>query len=381
MLSRGTEPCTCCCVHEPKIYEGFSCWKEQKCSDTCYFKAETGGARSDREETLSKTNSVSKTKRKGSGSIYSRSFPSLSSHEAYSVRGSEICKLDPSEQASYYRSHVTQESTNKLRGYVYPHLSRRRPKEQISVSPQIASQGQGLRILPMKSKSHSTIDTKKLTTSMEQAIKRAAVKGAQTTMGSIFGSEYKGRWAYSFRNYNPNSLLELNSSREIAGRGKKRPHVVPQRQRHHRMVPMSDVTNPLEYGDSEDDTSSAVCFTETKHDLTTPLRCFPLGASSSKKSESKRNVVASNQQNRTNDKKNPKGPPSLRGIPPLPMCSKGVVFKQGQPTHLLQHQYSVRFNGVQNGFRYETLYLNGRGGSDSSLTIAGPWITPSAQHH
>ena len=368
-LSRGTEYCGCCCLHDNKIYEDLSPWRGERCSPDSDSREEIVGVKGTREDTASsKTHLNSKTKRRNSVTLYSKSLPSLSPNEVYDVRGTEICRLDPSEQASYYRVHVTQEASKKL-GYIYPRFARRKLKEQASISPQVTSQSHGLRIVPVQSKSYSLTDSKKLRVTMEQSIRRPP--GGR--VNSFLELDFKGRWARSLCNYKLNALPGPTPSQEVVTvKGNYR-----QMQQRHRAVSISahqsEARNHLVCTDCEEDSNSTHCLLETRADLSAPLQCFPLGSASHKKQESRK----SSSTTRHKSLRNSKGPSSSwKAVPPL-VSTSSVVLKPGQPTSLLQHHYSVRFGqGLQGGFRYETLSLRGRGGSDSTVTVTGPWISP-----
>lgn len=418
LLERRTVPsqCRCTCLHNGGDSGSFKGWGAIQCSAACgLISRESLGSKSVSKECISGSMERQKSgntkaaagKRRGSSGdkirvypLMSRSVPSLSSQDLYNVRGTEVCCLQPHEQALYYRQKVTYDAARKG-DVVHTHLPPRKKREAEPIAPQVATKGPGLQITPVHKPSQSdrymelrgtaSADSFLLLQTGSRAT--AAKQGTSGSNGSRSGAKKKleqdsrVHWA-SMKLYRHNhSVVDGELSKDE--RSPKRSVLLQGRMKnqftHHRLK-MLQYQPELKAGRSGAGwlEREEVCSMPTLHDttsgsetlLTNPLKCFPLGPSVTCKDQKEESSSKKPAYQQKEKKKNSKGKgPSRPVVPALGHTVHGVVYNSQQPANLLQHRCQVSFMGMRKGFRYETLCMQGYGRSSPPLMVVGPWIT------
>ena len=400
--------CRCTCFHNGGDSGCFKGWGAIQCSTACGLPVrELPGSKSASKECISMKAAAGK-RRASSGDktrvnhLLSRSVPSLFSQDQYNVSGTEMCSLRPHEQALYYRRKVTYDAARKSE-VVHTYQPPRKKREAELIAPQVATKGPGLQITPVHKPSHRSLDPRGVASveSLQTGSRTTAAKqGTYGSKGSRDGAkkkleqESRVHWAHSMKHYQHNHSVvdkELNKD----GNSTKRPTMLQCRRKNqftHYRFKMLQYQPDLKTGGRRGAgwlEGEGVCSMPALHDttssssetlLTTPLKCFPLGPSvtdKDHKAESSSKKPACQQKEKKKNSKG-KGPcPSRPVVPPLGHSVHGVVYNSQQPANLLQHRCQVSFMGMQKGFRYETLCLQGYGRNSPPLMVVGPWITAS----
>lgn len=413
--------CRCTCFHNGGDSGFFKGWGVVQCSEACVLtSSECTGSKSASRECVvvpaegQKGGGAKATagKRRASGArsagdkprhhpLVSRSVSSLCSQDLYNVRGAEVCYLQPHEQALYYRQKVTYDAARKHDvGHINQAPWKRR--ELMPIAPQVATKGPGLQITPVHRPSRRSMDLQGIA-SADSTLLLQAEKGATAGKHSIIGSkscgggtkkkqEHDSRvcWAHSMkhRHHHNHPLPEGELSKD--GSSTKRAVMVQKgRMKHqfkHCRLKMLQYSPGLKghvrgagLFEGEEEVCNMPPLVDTTSDsetlLSNPLKCFPLSPSVVCKNQ-KQESGSRKHEHPQKEKKNSKGKNSNRPvIPALGHTVHGVVYNSQQPANLLQHRCQVSFMGMKQGFRYETLCLQGIGRSSSPITVVGPWIT------
>lgn len=416
----GVPQCRCTCLHSGGDNGFFRGWGTVQCSTACVpTSSEWLESKSASKECVSNAaeghkgggTKVPVGKRRASAAssvgdkprnylLVSRSASSFSSQDLYKVRGAEVCYLQPHEQARYYRQKVTYDAARKG-DVVHTHLPARKKREVMPITPQVATKGPGLQITPMYRPSGRSLDPQGTTSAdsiLFQAEKRTRVaKHCVIDSNGCGGGAKKKQdqdsrvhWTHSIKPHKQNHSVaegELNKD----GSTTKRSVLLQGRIKHQftqRGLKMLQYRPDLKtyvrgagWLEGEEEACSMPTLLDTtsgsEAPLSNPLKCFPLGPSVACKDQKQDDGSRKNTNPQKQKKKNSKGKnPSHPVIPALGHTVHGVVYNSQQPANLLQHRYQVSLMGMQHGFRYETLCLQGYGRSSPPLVV-GPWITTS----